>query len=138
MPAAPPMGAIAVGAITSGVCYFSATMRAKSKLDDSLDAFAVHGVGGFTGALLTGIFSTELIKGSNSAAVNGLAYGNPSLFFTQFKVTASVAIYTFVVSFILCKVLKAVMGLRVGEEQESRGLDLSLHGEEGYAEASSA
>ena len=136
-----PMGALAVGMITSAVCYLSATMRAKSKLDDSLDAFAVHGVGGFTGAILTGVFSNTAAKtgGMNSAMVDGpLAGGGMGLVLIQFKVALIVAVYTFVVSFILCKVLKAVMGLRVNEEQESRGLDLSLHGEEAYAEATSA
>ncbi len=136
-----PMGALAVGMITSAVCYLSATLRAKSKLDDSLDAFAVHGVGGFTGAILTGVFSNTAAKtaGINSAMVDGpLAGGGFGLVLTQFKVTATVAIYTFVVSFILCSVLKAVMGLRASEEAEDRGLDLSLHGEDAYAEASSA
>ncbi len=136
-----PMGALAVGMITSAVCYLSATLRAKSKLDDSLDAFAVHGVGGFTGAILTGIFSNTAAKtgGMNSAMVDGpLAGGGMGLVFTQLKVAVIVALYTFVVSYILCMVLKAVMGLRVSEEAEDRGLDISLHGEEAYAEASSA
>ena len=135
-----PMGAIWVGAITSAVCYASATMRAKSKLDDSLDAFAVHGVGGFTGALLTGVFSAGILKtqGVSPLALPGLLEGGVSTFMNQFIGTAAVAVYTFVMSFLICKVLQATMGLRVSEEQESRGLDLSLHGEEAYAEASSA
>jgi Amt family ammonium transporter len=133
-----PMGAIAVGALTSCVCYVSATLRAKSRLDDSLDAFAVHGVGGFTGAVLTGVFASKAIHDVNaavSAAGGGLLEGNVHQFLVQIEVTGTVALYTFVVSFVLCKVIDAVMGLRVSEETETRGLDISLHGEEGYAES---
>jgi len=132
-----PGGAMMVGAITSCVCYVMATIRAKGPVDDSLDAFAVHGVGGFTGALLTGIFASTSIKNVNSSVVSGLLEGGEGVshFLTQFKVTAIVAAYTFVVSFALCKALQAVMGLRVSAEDEDRGLDVSLHGEEAYAEA---
>lgn len=130
-----PGGAILVGAITSCVCYVVATLRAKGPVDDSLDAFAVHGVGGFTGAVLTGVFASTTLKDVNSAAVGGLLEGNVGQLITQIKVTGIVAIYTFVMSFIICKVLQAVMGLRVSEESEQRGLDISLHGEEAYAEA---
>ena len=115
-----PMGAILVGAITSGVCYIMATLRAKGPVDDSLDAFAVHGVGGFTGAVLTGIFAID---------GGGLAQAGK-----QFLGTGIVAVYTFVGSFILFKVLNVVMGLRVHDEVEMRGLDIGLHGEEAYSE----
>ncbi len=130
-----PGGAMLVGAITSCVCYAMATLRARGPVDDSLDAFAVHGVGGFTGALLTGVFASTAIKDANPAVVGGLLEGNAGQFITQLKVTGAVAAYTFVVSFALCKVLQAVMGLRVSAEDEDRGLDVSLHGEEAYSEA---
>jgi Amt family ammonium transporter len=132
------MGAVWVGIITSAVCYLSATLRAKSKLDDSLDAFAVHGVGGFTGAILTGVFSAGILKtqGVSPLALPGLLEGGTTVFINQIIATAAVAIYTFVMSFIICKVLQAVMKLRVTAETEQRGLDLNLHGEEAYAEAS--
>jgi Amt family ammonium transporter len=132
-----PLGALLVGAITSGVCYFSATMRAKSKLDDSLDAFAVHGIGGFTGAVLTGVFSVGALKtmGVSPLALPGLLEGGTGVFFNQLVATGAVALYTFVMSFVICKVLKAVMGLRVSEEAEHRGLDIHLHGEEAYETA---
>lgn len=134
-----PMGAILVGAITSGVCYFSATLRARGKVDDSLDAFAVHGVGGFTGAVLTGIFSVGALKtaGINTLALPGLLEGGVSTFINQIIGTSVVAIYTFGMSYIICSVLKATMGLRASDEAEERGLDLSLHGEEAYATESS-
>jgi Amt family ammonium transporter len=130
-----PMGALAVGVITSAVCYVSATLRAKGKIDDSLDAFAVHGVGGFTGAILTGVFSSAAL-GADGSNVSPLAVaGSIGQALIQFKGTAAVAVYTFVVSFILFKLIDAVMGLRVNEEIEDRGLDIALHGEEAYSEA---
>lgn len=132
-----PAGAIWVGAITSVVCYISATWRAKSPIDDSLDAFAVHGVGGFVGAILTGIFSAGILQtqGISSLALPGLLEGGVQVFFNQIIGTVAVALYSFAVSFGLCKVLQAVMKLRVTPEEEARGLDIALHGEEAYSEA---
>ena len=124
-----PMGAIFVGGITAVVCYISAQLRAKGPVDDSLDSFAVHGVGGFTGAVLTGIFASAAVgvKGG------GLLAGNVNLFINQILATSAVALYSFVVAYILALVLKAVMGLRVSDENEERGLDVAEHGEEAYA-----
>jgi Amt family ammonium transporter len=130
-----PMGALALGAIVSGICYLSANWRAKSKLDDSLDAFAVHGVGGFAGAILTGVFATAAMKQYGAAAVPGLFEGNIGAVVTQTVAAGAAAIYAMAVSFVLLKILDAVMGLRVDEETEQRGLDVTLHGEEAYAEA---
>jgi Amt family ammonium transporter len=86
-----PMGAIFVGAITSAVCYGMATMRAKGPVDDSLDAFAVHGVGGFTGAVLTGIFASSAITPINSLPLPGLLEGGTTVFINQVWTTAVVA-----------------------------------------------
>jgi Amt family ammonium transporter len=130
-----PMSAMMIGAIISGVCYVSANWRAKSKLDDSLDAFAVHGVGGFVGTILTGVFATSALYGVNKAAKSGLLEGNFSTLLTQIMACVVTVIYSVVVSFVLLKILDATMGLRVSEEDESRGLDMSSHGEEAYAEA---
>ena len=133
-----PGGAILVGMITSAVCYVMATLRAKGPVDDSLDAFAVHGVGGFTGAILTGIFSSASLGdakiGGSGVSPYAVAGGLDQVI-AQFKGTAFVALYSFVVSFILFKVLQAVMGLRASEEAEQRGLDVAQHGEEAYAES---
>ena len=131
-----PAGAIWVGALTSVVCYLSATWRAKSPVDDSLDAFAVHGVGGFVGAILTGVFSAGILQtqGISSLTRPGLLEGGVQVFMYQILATVAVALYSFVVSFVLCKVLQAVMKLRVTPEEEARGLDITLHGEEAYAE----
>jgi Amt family ammonium transporter len=130
-----PMGALCLGAIVSGICYLSANWRAKSKLDDSLDAFAVHGVGGFAGAVLTGVFASSAMVKYNSVTKPGLIEGHVGTVVTQFIAAGAAAIYAMVMSFILLKILDAVMGLRVNEETEQRGLDVILHGEEAYAEA---
>ena len=124
-----PMGAIFVGAITAAICYVSATLRAKGPVDDSLDAFAVHGIGGFTGAVLTGVFAASAVGVENG----GLLEGNVNLFINQIVATGIVAVFSFVVAYILATVLKGVMGLRVSDEGEERGLDLSQHGEDAYA-----
>ena len=128
-----PGGAILIGMITAGVCYVMANLRAKGPVDDSLDAFAVHGVGGFTGAVLTGLFANEALKtaGVSPASVAG----GLEQMWKQLLGTGIVAVYSFVVSFILFKILQAVMGLRVNAESEERGLDVSVHGEEAYAES---
>lgn len=135
-----PGGAIMVGLITTGVCFFMADLRAKNRVDDSLDAFSVHGVGGFTGAILTGIFSSSLLGAAKigGSGVNPLAVaGGFSQMMTQLKGTGIVAIYSFCVSYILFKIIDKTMGLRANAETEERGLDIGLHGEEAYAEANS-
>jgi Amt family ammonium transporter len=128
-----PGGALFVGAITSCVCYVMATVRAKNRVDDSLDAFAVHGVGGFTGAILTGIFASGTLSGVNAFIVPGGA----STVWLQLQCTAAVAIYSFVMAFIIMSAIKALGGVRASDEAEERGLDLALHGEEAYAGESS-
>jgi len=129
-----PTGAIFVGAIVSGVCYFMATLRAKNRVDDSLDAFAVHGVGGFTGAVLTGIFASGALRGVNAFIVPG-GLGTA---WTQLLCTSIVALYSFSMAFVLLSIIKALGGVRASDEAEERGLDLSLHGEEAYATESSS
>ncbi len=132
-----PMGALALGAIVSAICYVSANWRAKSTLDDSLDAFAVHGVGGFTGAVLTGVFSASILATQKISplALPGLLEGGVKTVITQIIAAGASAVYAMVVTFILLKILDATMGLRVSEEAEQRGLDLTEQGEEAYGEA---
>lgn len=129
-----PLGAMAIGAIISGICYLSANWRAKSSLDDSLDAFAVHGVGGFFGTLLTGVFATSALSRINPAAKSGLLEGNFGTLATQMMACVVTALYAMGVSFVLLKVLGATMGLRVSAEDENRGIDMCAHGEEAYGE----
>ena len=97
--------------------------------DDSLDAVGVHGVGGTFGALATGLFASKAI---NAAGADGVFYGNPSLFFIQLLSVAVAIVYAFCVTWIILKVLDWTMGLRVQQEEEVQGLDLSQHGESGY------
>jgi len=124
-----PLHGIILGFIAGLVCYFACTtIKSKFGYDDSLDAFGVHGVGGTVGALLTGVFATSAV---NSGA-GGLLSGDVGQFVNQAISVVASAAYALVGTFILIKILDATLGLRVTEEQEVRGLDLTLHGEEGY------
>jgi Amt family ammonium transporter len=104
--------------------------RQKSRLDESLDVFACHGIGGTTGALLTGLFATKAV---NAAGANGLFYGNPKQFLIQLAAVAITIVFAFGVTYVLAQVLNRTMGLRVSEQEEDLGLDLSEHGERSYA-----
>lgn len=119
--------AIFIGTIASMVSNFVAHLRSKSTLDDTLDVFPCHGVGGMVGMLMTGIFAT---KGINSAvAVEGLAYGEFGLFFTHLKALVIVSVFAFGMSFLLLKVTDLILPLRVSEADEKEGLDVSQHDE---------
>jgi Amt family ammonium transporter len=124
-----PMGALAIGVAAGLICYL-AVVRMKRALgyDDSLDAFGVHGVGGLVGAILTGVFVDAGLGGSGLA--EGVSMGAQVT--KQFIGAAATIVYGGVVSFILLKVIDAVIGLRVTVEQEQEGLDLVLHDEAGY------
>ena len=122
-----PMGAIAIGFIAAFCCYLGATvLKRKFGYDDALDAFGVHGVGGFTGAILTGVFASAALGGQKE----GLDIG--SQVWHQFLGSAITIGYGAVVSFVILKVLDATLGLRVAEAEEVEGLDLALHEERGY------
>jgi Amt family ammonium transporter len=123
-----PMAAIFVGLGGGVLCYIAVSLRPKFGYDDSLDVLGIHGVGGLWGAIATGIFASEVIGGTN-----GLIHGNPGLLWKQFIACAGTIIYSGVVSFILLKAVDLTVGLRVTEEEEMQGLDLSQHGEEGYS-----
>jgi len=111
-------GALVIGVLAGVVCFWSATwLKTKLGYDDSLDAFGVHGVGGILGALLTGIFAVKDIGGADGSVL------------LQAKGVLTTLVYSGVVSFILLKVIDMVMGLRVTEEEEREGLDVTLHGE---------
>ncbi|MDP2726082.1 MAG: ammonia channel protein, partial [Dehalococcoidia bacterium] len=121
-----PMGAIVIGLGAGVFCYLAVRLRARSPLDDSLDVWACHGVGGTWGALATGLFATLAI---NSAGANGLFYGNPGQLLNQLVSVATVWVYSFVMTFAILKLLDITVGLRVAEHEEAQGLDLSQHGE---------
>ncbi len=125
-----PMSAIMIGLVAGVLCYYAINLKNKFGYDDSLDVVGVHGVGSTWGVLATGLFATKAI---NSAGNNGLLFGNPSLIGIQAVSIGSVWVYSFVVTWILLKVLDRTMGLRVSEEHEITGLDTSQHGEAGYS-----
>ena len=124
-----PVSAIIIGLIAGGVCYSAIQLKARFRYDDSLDVVGVHGVGGTWGALATGLFASKAI---NSAGNDGLFLGNSSLLGIQALSVVSAWIYSFVLTLIILKVLDRTMGLRVSDEHEISGLDLSQHGETGY------
>lgn len=128
-----PMAALLMGGLAGVICFFACTaIKNKFGYDDSLDAFGVHGVGGSLGAMLTGVFATRAVNDMNGGLPLGLIDGNASLLVGQIVAILVTAVFAAVVTWILLKVLDATMGLRVPQEQEVQGLDLSQHGEEGY------
>jgi len=125
-----PLGAIVIGAAAGSICFL-ATSRLKRKLgyDDSLDAFGVHGIGGIVGALLTGVFASTALGGA------GLADGVDSVFSQVGRQCVGIGVtfgYSALVSFVLLKLIDKTLGLRVGADEETEGLDLVLHDERGY------
>ncbi len=124
-----PMSALILGAIAAVPSYFGLLWRVKTKLDDSLDVVAAHGVGGTVGALLTGVFAQKAL---NSAGNDGLLFGNPGQLGVQAMAVLAAVVYSGVMTFVLLKVIGAVTPLRATAEEQSLGLDLSQHGEEAY------
>jgi Amt family ammonium transporter len=127
-----PGGALVIGIVAGVVCFWAATSLKKMLgYDDSLDAFGVHAVGGFIGALLTGVFAVGAISATAAlpGGSPGLLDGNPAQVVTQLYGIAVTIVYDGIVSFVILKLLDVIMGLRVSEESERDGLDLALHGE---------
>src|SRR5437762_2853964 len=125
-----PISSLIIGAVAGAVCYTACNLKGKLGYDDSLDVVGVHGVGGTWGALATGLFASKAI---NDAGGDGLFFGNPGQLWTQ--VVAVVATYGLAIvgTAIILKVVDALVGLRVSEEDEVVGLDLSQHSETAYA-----
>jgi Amt family ammonium transporter len=119
-----PMSALAIGAAGGVVCYGAVVMKSRLGYDDALDAFGVHGVGGATGALLTGLFARGILNNGNG--------GGLSLMGKQAIAIGAAAAWSAVVTFVLLKVIDLVVGLRVDQETEHDGLDTHLHGESAY------
>jgi Amt family ammonium transporter len=125
-----PLAALVIGAISAPISYYAIKFRQRRGLDESLDVWACHGIGGTTGALATGLFATKLI---NPAGADGLFYGNPSQFVIQLVGVVVTAVFAFVLTFVIVKALNALMGLSVSTDEEEVGLDISEHGERAYA-----
>lgn len=124
-----PMSALLIGLLAGALCYVALNVKGKLGYDDSLDAFSVHGVGGIIGTLGAGLFAEKVV---NPAGADGLFFGNAQQLFVQVLSIAVVAVYSFVLTAIFLKLVDVVSGLRVSEEDEVMGLDLTQHEESGY------
>ncbi len=127
----PPLAAILIGSITAVCCFFAISVKHKFQIDDSLDTFPVHGVGGTVGAILTGIFATVEV---NEFGKDGLLRGNFNQLGIQVAAIAVAYIFAGVGTFVILKILDATVGLRISAEEEYQGMDIHEHGEEGYGE----
>jgi Amt family ammonium transporter len=125
-----PVASIAIGILGGAVTYLAVHWRNRSiRIDDSLDVWAGHGMGGLTGAILTGLFAEKAI---NAGGNNGLLFGNPHQLWVQIIAVVAVAIYSFVATWIILKIISLVFPLRVSPSEEEEGLDIAVHGEVAY------
>ena len=125
-----PVASVLIGAIAGFICYSACNFKAKVGYDDSLDVVGVHFVGGTWGALATGLFASKAV---NEAGADGLFYGNPGQLWIQVVAVLASVVFAMVGTIVLLKVVDALVGLRVTEEDEVSGLDLSQHSETAYA-----
>jgi Amt family ammonium transporter len=125
-----PMSAILIGLVAGALCYLGVLVKWRLKYDDSLDVVGIHGVGGVFGAVATGLLAQLAI---NPGGADGAFFGNPSLLWRQIVAMLAVMAWSFVLTFVILRVLQAVMGLRVDEDAELIGLDLAEHSESAYA-----
>jgi Amt family ammonium transporter len=116
--------AIVIGAVAGILCYTMMLYRIRKGIDESLDAWSIHGMGGVWGALATGIFATAAVN-----SYTGLLYGNMGQFIAQIAAVLASVVYAFAMSWILAKIIDSTIGLRVKEEAEYVGIDISQHGE---------
>jgi Amt family ammonium transporter len=126
-----PMSALLIGIITSICCFFAITLKVQLGIDDSLDTFPVHGVGGAVGAILTGVFATTAV---NSAGKEGLIAGNPFQLLIQIAGVGITIVLACVGTYIILKIVDAIWGLRIKPGDELQGMDISEHGEKAYGE----
>jgi Amt family ammonium transporter len=120
--------ALIIGGVAGVLCYGALLFRVSRGLDESCDAWSVHGMGGLWGAIATGIFANPVV---NTFA--GLLYGNPHQLVVQIIAAGAALIYAFVLTYVLAKIVDMTLGLRVTEDEEYVGLDISQHGEKAYA-----
>lgn len=122
-----PTSAVIIGLASGVICYLAVQLRMKLDWDDALDVWGVHGVGGILGSILVGVFASSSVNG-----VSGLIEGNVHQFLVQVEGVVIATVYTFVVTFVILKVINAFSPVRVSEEEEKIGLDHALHGETAY------
>jgi Amt family ammonium transporter len=121
-------GALAIGLVVGGLCYSATLLRERLKIDDALDVFAVHGVGGMFGAVATGVFATAAIQASYA----GLIDGNAEQVGRQLVAVAATVAFAAISTFAIVKVVDLLLGIRVPTHAEEVGLDLAVHGEAAY------
>jgi len=124
-----PVSAVILGAIAGVLCYLAVLAKSSFGYDDALDVVGIHGVGGTWGAIATGLFACAAIGGEGK---DGLFFGNPAQLGIQVAAVLATIVYSFVVTLIILYVVKAIMGLRVTDEEEVAGVDTSAHGETAY------
>jgi Amt family ammonium transporter len=129
-----PKGGLLLGALAALPSYFALLVRARTRLDDSLDVVAAHGLGGTVGALLTGVLAQKVWNG----VADGLLFGNPRQLWIQFVAVAASIAYSATGTFVLLKLVALIAPLRAGAREEGLGLDVTQHGEEAYAAAEGA
>jgi len=125
-----PMASLIIGVVAGGLCYAAVMVKSRLGYDDSLDAVGIHGVGGTWGALATGLFASKAI---NAGGADGLFLGNPGQLWLQIVAVLATWVLAFVGTFVILKVVDWTMGLRVSDEEEQLGLDLSQHDERAYS-----
>jgi len=123
-----PLSALAIGAVSGGVCFAAMSLRMKRSLDESLDAWAIHGMGGIWGGLATGIFATAAVN-----SYSGLLYGNIHQFLLQAVAILAAVVFSFAATYAIAKIVDLTIGLRVSAEEEYVGLDISQLGERAYS-----
>ena len=117
---------IFIGVVAAIISNIAVHLKSKTRVDDTLDVFPCHGIGGMVGMLMTGIFATKAV---NAAGNNGWFYGNPTFFLIQLKAMLCAVVYSFIVSFLIFKFINFIVPLRVSNEEEEEGLDASQHNE---------
>ncbi len=127
-----PWASVVIGAVAGVLCYGACRFRARSGLDDSLDVVGVHGVGGLWGGVATGLFATATVGIEKGTGFDGLFYGNADQMVDQVVAIGVVALYSFVVTAVILKVLDLTIGIRLTEADEELGMDVTQHGERGY------
>ena len=124
-----PIMGIPIGGVAAVICYACMSLRMRWRVDESLDVWAVHGMGGIWGIFATGIFASAAV---NEAGLSGALYGNPGQIVTQLIGIVAVGGYAFGISWLLGKLVKRIIGLRVNRDEETVGLDISQHGERAH------
>ncbi len=124
-----PLSSLVIGGVAGILCYAGITLKSRFRFDDALDVVGIHGIGGVWGALATGLFASTLI---NPHGANGLFFGNPRLVVIQMVSILAAILFAFIMTVIILKVIEKLVGLRISDEEEEMGLDVSLHSEAGY------